>query len=1627
MSKRKKSYFIEFIKGWGKKRITVAICVILIIISSIMFFYGMLYRASKNSIIDKGKITAVQSAEEFDRYLTTGVSSMKLTGNHLEKMLANNSTIEELREYLADETDTTKVAILEMASSIYAYINGVFIDGSGWVPPADFVPKERPWYINAIEKKGDLAVTDPYVDANTGSTIVTLSKLLSDGKSIVGIDILMDEIQNMTEEIAQDNDGSIECVLDSKGNVLSHSEKDQLGKCYTEEKGTFYSEIAKSIYTGENAAAQKGYFEVNWNGGNYIVYTVPIQGKWVSVSIMDSSKEFISLNIMLIVTITLLIGAIVLMLLLFSRAARRDMITAKLNSQLSSSANIYMSVYDIDMINHTYSDIKNDIERVTNVLDSMDIDEGQVQKQINFAMTHFTSDEYKDIILEFIDLETLDERMENTNTLTIEYLSNTNTWRRGRWIASERTEDGRLGHVLWVIEDIDIEKSARDLVYNKAQQLGTQIHSVANIYLSMYDINIINDTYTEMKVSVDIVSDVMSECKEQAQESFYSASSQLSAEESRDEIHKFVTFSTLDERMGDLDTITIEFLGITNKWCRGRFIVSERTEEGKISHVLWLIEDIDSEKRKRDKIFDTAQQLMVQLRSVANIYTSVHDIDIINNSFTEINISDDVVANAISNDVHNAQELFRQVMTTLTDKSSLSEVLEFIDFSNIEKNVEATGSAAIEFLNSRGMWCRGRIIVSRRTEEGRVSHVIWAVENIDTEKRNRDKMYETARQLTTQLKSAVNIYTSAHDIDVINDTFTVLHTADKIIAEAVGDNTQNAQKTLYSIQAQMTEESCKDDVMQFINLSTLDERMSDKDTLTLEYKNTRHRWRRGRFIVSERTEDGKLSHVLWTVEDIDDEKKIRDQLFDIANSLNTQLSSMGDIYVSVCDIDIIEDKYNEIKTKNKDIKNISLGYEDSAQLYIFKEIDRMTDRTSTGSVHDFVNLNSLNKRMKQSNTITIEFLNSNKQWCRGRFIASQWTPGGKLSHVLWTVENINEEKLERDKLLDISEKAIAASAAKSAFLSNMSHEIRTPINAVLGMNEMVLRECDDQNILAYSESIKTAGNTLLGLINDILDFSKIESGKMEIIPVDYDLASVLNDLVNMVQTRADNKGLTLKLDFNQNIPQYLNGDEIRIKQVITNILTNAVKYTKEGIVTFGISYEKLELEPDYIMINVYVKDTGIGIKEEDMAKLFSEFERIDEAQNRNIEGTGLGMNITKRLLNMMDSNLKVQSIYELGSKFSFSLKQRVVKWNPIGDYEASYRSSLSSKKKYKEKFTAPQAHVLVIDDTPMNLMVFKSLLKQTKIQIDMANSGDEGISMALENKYDMIFLDHMMPKKDGIQTLKEMKAEPNNPNLSTPIVSLTANAISGAREQYIEAGFDDYLTKPIDPVKLEEMLMHYLPEHKLIFASADGISSTADTGDNIISPIVYDIKEIDVKKGISNCGDEESYAMTLATYANTLDGYINEIQGLYDEKDIQNATIKIHALKSTSRIIGATDIGEKAQELENAGNAGNKETLDNELGPFLDRCRKLAEQLIPLRSNDDIEDNSDLPLISDTEFEEACSIIKDYSSNFNSKGITEVLDDMKAFRFTDEQKELITKIKKAVNDYDYDAINTLLN
>ena len=352
----------------------------------------------------------------------------------------------------------------------------------------------------------------------------------------------------------------------------------------------------------------------------------------------------------------------------------------------------------------------------------------------------------------------------------------------------------------------------------------------------------------------------------------------------------------------------------------------------------------------------------------------------------------------------------------------------------------------------------------------------------------------------------------------------------------------------------------------------------------------------------------------------------------------------------------------------------------------------------------------------------------------------------------------------------------------------------------------------------------------------------------------------------------------------------------------------------------------------------------------------------------------------------------------------------------MGDIEKALRYSASERKKYRERFTAPDAEILVIDDTPMNLEVLSGLLKKTLIKIDTASSGDEGIELSLKKKYDIIFLDHMMPVKDGIQTLREMKAIPDSINADTPVICLTANAVSGSKEMYMEAGFDGYLTKPIVPRKLEDTLMDMLPKEK-IKAASDKCDTDSDT--QIPDP-VKNISEINIGRGIMNCGGKEAYIKVLTAYAGSVADQCDDIEALWSSGDTDNLTIKVHALKSTSRVIGAEDIGSLAEKLETAGHSGNTAIISEGIGELLTKCRKLGQQLLPL-----IKKN-DLPLIPMDELNEAYTLISEFISVEDYGSTIGIIDNLKDYSYPEQEKSKCGALIKAAQEYDYETISKII-
>ena len=598
-----------------------------------------------------------------------------------------------------------------------------------------------------------------------------------------------------------------------------------------------------------------------------------------------------------------------------------------------------------------------------------------------------------------------------------------------------------------------------------------------------------------------------------------------------------------------------------------------------------------------------------------------------------------------------------------------------------------------------------------------------------------------------------------------------------------------------------------------------------------------------------------------------------------------------------------------------------------------------------------------------------------------------------------------QELLESEKK---KQEAIMAKDAQAKFLANMSHEIRTPINAVIGMNEMILRENEDETVRGYAQDIQSASNMLLELVNEILDFSKIESGQLEYMEDTYHIGTLIQDEKLLLNARVAGKPISTKIDVDPQIPSKLFGDELRIKQVLTNLLSNAVKYTKRGNVTLTVSFEWKDKET--ILLCFSVEDTGAGIKQEDLPQLFDKFKRLDLNKNRTVEGTGLGLNIVKHLVEHMQGEIKVESEYGKGSVFTVFIPQKVMDKTPVGNYEQSARENRDANAPVQKEFTAPHAKLLVVDDNSMNLTLLKALLKRTKIQVDTAISGKVCLELTEKQKYDMILMDHMMPELDGVETLYLLRADQNNPNKDTIVVALTANAVEGSREMYLEYGFNDYFSKPIQADKLDELLLNYLPKSLVHMGGASkanavqeieegSVSNTDraesdrktpemsvtaigeennrslnpdDSGNNfdgaqsyvtdsnvnrdanvkgdimmeVTQEIIEPLLKIDKELGLSYClNSEDIYQEILAGFCEQVEEYLSPLDVCYNAENWEQYIIITHALKGNSLNIGASDFSKLSLQHELAGKERNIDFIKESYPIYLEALKQLYEKV----------------------------------------------------------------------------------
>lgn len=631
-----------------------------------------------------------------------------------------------------------------------------------------------------------------------------------------------------------------------------------------------------------------------------------------------------------------------------------------------------------------------------------------------------------------------------------------------------------------------------------------------------------------------------------------------------------------------------------------------------------------------------------------------------------------------------------------------------------------------------------------------------------------------------------------------------------------------------------------------------------------------------------------------------------------------------------------------------------------------------------------------------------------------------------------------QQMQQKNEELEAAKNAVEkAEKARDIFLANMSHELRTPINTILGLNELILRESQEEAVKEYARDIRQAGNILLALVSDILDFSKLEADKMELTEGIYDVSSLLNDLINSISVQQRRKKLELSLEIAHDIPYKLLGDEIHIRQIIGNLLSNAVRYTERGRVTLHVSWNNVS--EDTIEIGVIVKDTGIGIREEDIPKLFRAFQRMDSTVRSKNDRTGLGLAITQRLVEMMGGKLEVQSVYGKGSAFSFKILQKVVDRKPLGDFEKQYRESLRSIEDYHEKFIAPMGRILIVDDNAMNLAVAQGLLKATRLQIDVASSGEECLELIKRKTYHLICMDHMMPVMDGVQTLHAIRALEGNPSRDIPVIALTANAVAGARELYLREGFQDYLTKPIDADKLEDMLIEYLPSNVVYLTNnrkiSDEYEQTEEGSELGIKESQLYLMGFNLRNGLRYMGgDKALYGKVLHDFHSILQEKETALQDFLNKGDMPGYTIIVHSLKGNARNVGADDLADEAFELEKMAKAGQLEDVTVRSPILFSMMSSMRNSLKVYLESEDAEEKQPEKTESGVEMriteEEWVAALHELAArldDFDGDSAAAKLRELKRYERPETDKKMLRLCEKAVKDYAYDIALEVVN
>lgn len=595
-----------------------------------------------------------------------------------------------------------------------------------------------------------------------------------------------------------------------------------------------------------------------------------------------------------------------------------------------------------------------------------------------------------------------------------------------------------------------------------------------------------------------------------------------------------------------------------------------------------------------------------------------------------------------------------------------------------------------------------------------------------------------------------------------------------------------------------------------------------------------------------------------------------------------------------------------------------------------------------------------------------------------------------------------------------------ANRAKTNFVSNMSHEIRTPMNSIVGITEILLRSRHSPKEQEYLLNIQSSGRVLLTIINDVLDCSKMEAGKMQLFDEPYDTCSLFHDLRISMENRIGHSGLELIYDIDQDIPCKLKGDMGRIRQVIINLVNNAIKYTEKGSVRFSVHVR--QKNTDKVMLYYEVADTGIGIRKEDQKILFDAFQRMEMDRNRYVEGTGLGLTISQNLVNMMGGVIEVESEYGKGSRFFFTIEQTIIDPTPVSAVNYNGQKDNVTEKEAECLFIAPEAHILLVDDNELNLVVAKELLKPLRMQIDTAENGLQAVKMVRGSQYDLVLMDHMMPVMDGIEAAKAIRALPEDKYQKLPIIALTANAMVDARKEFLNAGMNGFVAKPIDFARICNQLKLWLPKDLVRDVPKEEAKKLLadDLSDREIQPEDPQMG-FSFEEGVKHCGSKAALMKTIRIFYRTIDSKANKIEQCLKEGLISDYVIEIHALKSSALLIGAVPLSEAAKELEDYGKQGKTEVLEEKTPDVLTLYRDLKNILRPYAEKEEDAKKE----FSDGEWITALQQIHQCIEQFDLDGVDQIMEQLEEYQVPECIRESMDQLRVYVADVSLEEIMEL--